>query len=134
MWPPTSCEARPPGGITARKGSSASETVASPMQRRRVKGPPEAVFARLQDRLGELHAAVHLVDPASITLLFDLELPGKGPPFTFFLAVVPSDDAHSDVALARKRKGRREDFRAMVVGEDDPIERDVLAFLCGEKA
>lgn len=104
------------------------------MQRRRVEGPPERVFAAMQSRLAELGASPRLVDPSSITLLFEIDAEGRGPPFMFFLAVVPTDETHSDVAIARKRKGRREDFRAMIVGEEDPIESRMLDRLLASAA
>ena len=96
------------------------------MQRLRVEGTPEAVLASVQERLRELGATPRLVDPASITLLFDIDVTDRGPAHTFFVAVVPTDAGHCDLALARKRNRRREDYRAMFVGEDDPIEIEVL--------
>lgn len=96
------------------------------MQRLRVPGSVEFVFADVQTRLREIGAATHLVDPLSTTLLFGINLDDRGPTQTFFLAVVHVDDGHSDIALARKRKGRRQDFHAMVVDEPDPIESQVL--------
>ncbi|OGS66534.1 MAG: hypothetical protein A3K59_08675 [Euryarchaeota archaeon RBG_19FT_COMBO_69_17] len=99
------------------------------MQRRRAEGEPEEVFAEMQGRLRAVGAELRLVDPMSISLLFEFEVTDRGPPTMFFLAVVPADGGGSNIALARKRKGVRSDFRAMVVGEDDPIETRVLDLL-----
>lgn len=99
------------------------------MQRLRVRGEPEAVFEALQTRLREIGATPRLVDPASITLLFDVDTSARGVPSTFFLAVVPVGSGESDIALARKRKGPRNDFRAMVIGDSDPLEEKVLRLL-----
>ncbi|OGS45777.1 MAG: hypothetical protein A3K66_02460 [Euryarchaeota archaeon RBG_16_67_27] len=96
------------------------------MQRARVPGSVEAVFAAVQKRLKEIGASTHLVDPLSITLLFGLDLEEREPTQTFFLAVVEADEGQCDIALARKRKGRRQDFHAMVVDAPDPIESQVL--------
>ena len=103
------------------------------MHRLRARGEPEAVFASIQGRLKVLGAATRLVDPASITLLFDMAFPRDAPSSRFFLAVVPAEDAGwSDVAVARRSNDRRRNFKAMIVGEGDPIEEDVLQLLVGE--
>jgi len=99
------------------------------MQRVRVPGSVETVFANVQTRLKEIGASTHLVDPLSTTLLFGLDLDERGPTQTFFLAVVHADEDHSDIAVARKRKGRRQDFHAMVVDEPDPVESQVLGMV-----
>lgn len=95
------------------------------MQRLRTAGEPEAVFASIQGRLKDLGVTPALVDPASITLLFDMDLP-KGSPSRFFLAVVPAGEGQSDVALARRASNRRKAMKAMVLSDDDPVEKEVL--------
>lgn len=103
------------------------------MHRLRARGEPEAVFAAIQGRLRDLGAATRLVDPASITLLFDMAVPRGEPQSRFFLAVVPApDDGWSDVALARRMNDRRRNFKAMLVGEGDPVEEQVLRLLVDE--
>ncbi|HKZ88744.1 MAG TPA: hypothetical protein VJ300_00630 [Thermoplasmata archaeon] len=95
------------------------------MQRRLADGEPEAVFVRVQDRLQDMGVTPNLVDPVSITILFDMEIPGNGVS-RFFLAVVPSGKGRSDVALARRSNDKRKAMKAMVLSEDDPIEKKVL--------
>lgn len=102
------------------------------MHRFRARGEPEAVFASIQGRLRTLGAATHLVDAASITLLFDMPFPRGSPSSRFFLAVVPAGEkGWSDVAVARRSNDRRRNFKAMIVGEGDPVEEDVLELLVG---
>lgn len=102
------------------------------MQRLRVPGEPEAVFAAIQERLKARGIEPRLVDPSSITLLFDMDVSEKGPSSTFFLCVIPAEAGGSDVALARRRGRRLEDAKAMVLGEEDPIEAKVLRELAGQ--
>lgn len=99
------------------------------MQRLRVAGTPEAVFARVRDRLRAIGATVVTADPPSISLVFDLDDSARGPTSRYFLGVVPADHGGSDIALARRRNDRRKDFRAMQVGTDDPMEIRVLKML-----
>lgn len=88
------------------------------------------MFETVQGRLKDLGAATRLVDPASITLLFDMAFPAGEPQSRFFLAVVPAgEDGWSDVAVARRGNDRRRNFRAMIVGEGDPVEEEVLRLL-----
>jgi hypothetical protein len=102
------------------------------MHRLRARGEPEAVFAAIQTRLQDLGAATRLVDAASITLLFDMTFPSGSSSSRFFLAVVPSaETGWSDVAVARRSNDRRRNFKAMIVGEGDPVEEDVLELLVG---
>jgi len=98
------------------------------MQRLLSEGEPEAVFAKVQDRLRSMGASLQLADPVSITILFDMDVPGDGRS-RFFLAVVPSGAGWSDVALARRSNDRRKNFQAMMVGETDPIEKKVLQLI-----
>jgi len=102
------------------------------MQRLHVRGEPEAVFAAIQERLKARGIEPRLVDPSSITLLFDMDVSETGPSSTFFLGVIPAKAGGSDVALARRRGRRSEDARAMVLGGEDPIETKVLCDLAGE--
>ncbi len=87
----------------------------------------------IQNRLRRKGIEPRLVDPASITLLFDADAGEKGPSFTFFLAVVPADEGHSNVALARRRNRKQENLKAMVLGDDDPLETKVLRELVGKR-
>jgi hypothetical protein len=103
------------------------------MQRLRAEGEPEAVFAQVQDRLRTMGATPTLIDPVSITILFDMEVPNDGMS-RFFLAVVPLGKGMSDVALARRSNDRRKAMKAMVLSDDDPIERKILQDLVGPKA
>ncbi|MGQ0797239.1 MAG: hypothetical protein ACT4OI_05160 [Methanobacteriota archaeon] len=103
------------------------------MQRLRAEGEPEAVFAQVQDRLRSLGATPNLIDPVSITILFDMEIPGDGVS-RFFLAVVPAGKGSSDVALARRSTDRRKAMKAMVLSDDDPIEKQVLHDLLASRA
>src|SRR3972149_1286067 len=98
------------------------------MQRRLADGEPEAVFVRVQDRLQDMGVTPNLVDPVSITIQFDMEISGNGVS-RFFLAVVPSGKGRSDVALARRSSDKRKAMKAMVLSEDDPIEKRVLQAL-----
>ncbi len=102
------------------------------MRRLRVEGEPEDVFLKVQQKLKELGASAHLVDRRSITLLFDMDIVQAGQTSRFFLAVLPATPGRSDVALARRRNDRRNDFQAMIVSEDDPIEAEVLGALFAE--
>lgn len=105
------------------------------MHRLRARGEPEQVFASIQGRLRDLGAATRLVDPASITLLFDMAVPPSEPQSRFFLAVVPSEEGGwSDVAVARRVSDRRRNFKAMIVGEGDPVEEQVLRLLVDREA
>ena len=103
------------------------------MQRLRTEGEPEAVFAQVQDRLRSLGATPNLIDPVSITILFDMEIPEDGVS-RFFLAVLPAGKGASDVALARRGSDRKKAMKSMVLSDDDPIEKRVLHDLLGSGA
>lgn len=95
------------------------------MKRHAVDGKPEALLDRIVKRLRAIGASPHVIDPASITVLFDLDVPENGLS-RFFLAVVPLSESRCDVALARRTNDRRKDYKAMIIGEGDPVEQRVL--------
>lgn len=101
------------------------------MQRLQVEGAPEIVFKAIQMKLEARGIRPRLVDAASITLLFDMAASKRGPVSTFFLCVVPADEGRSNVALARRRSRKEENLKAMVLGNEDSLEMEVLRDLVG---